>query len=276
MLPARNESEATLRVREVLCSHLSELIAGAVLETALRRSGHAAWALRTADIPFLLEALEHGSLLFLGNPAKVASLMQELSRLGGPRPPSRPAETAPVRSLASEIGRRPEERGHISGAYPIARIAPRPPEATPKAPEAVPRPTERPDGPLPTAALLTRLLVRSEGDIVVARGAARQAAEQLGVSLGFQTLVAAVVSELSRNLVRYAGGGDLELTALAPPHRGLEIVARDRGPGVAEQVHALQGGRDAALRGIERVASYVHVQTTPGRGTLVCVQVRER
>jgi hypothetical protein len=76
--------------------------------------------------------------------------------------------------------------------------------------------------------------------------------------------------------MRYAGGGDIELTALAAPHCGVEILAHDRGASIADHEQALQGGRDAALRGIERAASYFHVHATPGRGVLICAQVRGR
>jgi anti-sigma regulatory factor (Ser/Thr protein kinase) len=288
MLPARSESEATLQVRAVLRAHLSELITGAVLDTALRRAGCSAATLRFADIPLLLEALERGSHLFLGSPAQVAAMMRSLSQLDlgrvGARPASgvhpvasaiRPASQAPERPTSERpertSERSPEDRKLASGSFPVARRTRGQPEM--QAPRG---PSARGELPLPTAASLSWLLIRGEDDIATARAAARQAAVQVMMPLGVQTLAAAVVSELARNLLRYAGGGDIELSALAAPHHGIDIVARDRGPGIADQEHALQSGRDAGLRGIERIASYFHAHTTPGRGTLVCVQVKAR
>ena len=76
-----------------------------------------------------------------------------------------------------------------------------------------------------------------ERDIVHARQRARELARQLGFGPVDQSRVATAVSELARNVVRYAigGGGLARMRSLEQPGRvGLEIVVSDSGPGIAD------------------------------------------
>jgi serine/threonine-protein kinase RsbT len=76
---------------------------------------------------------------------------------------------------------------------------------------------------------------------------ARRAARDLLVALGFGTEATAevvlAVSELAMNLVRYATGGRLLLTALATPTRtGIEVLSQDDGPGIPDVALAMEDG----------------------------------
>lgn len=78
--------------------------------------------------------------------------------------------------------------------------------------------------------------VSDEADVVACRTAARELCAAIGFSAVDQTKVATVVSELARNIVRYARRGTVvlkELTAAGATARGIEVVARDEGPGIA-------------------------------------------
>ena len=73
--------------------------------------------------------------------------------------------------------------------------------------------------------------VASVNDIVTARLQGRVLAERVGFSAGEATLVATAISELARNIVQYAGRGDIVLRTITNgTRRGVVVVARDHGP----------------------------------------------
>jgi serine/threonine-protein kinase RsbT len=88
-----------------------------------------------------------------------------------------------------------------------------------------------------------------------------------------QTRLTTAVSELARNIVLYAGTGQVEVRPTSPP--GLEVVARDNGPGIANLARIMGGdyrsrhGMGLGLRGVKKLAERFDVQTAPGRGTTV-------
>ncbi len=116
--------------------------------------------------------------------------------------------------------------------------------------------------------------VASESAVSRARLRAREVALALGASaLGAQR-VATVVSELSRNIVAYAGAGRLELVPLEGPPREIGIRAIDEGRGIEKLDAILAGqyrsrtGLGKGLLGVKRLASRFDIATGP-RGTRV-------
>lgn len=122
--------------------------------------------------------------------------------------------------------------------------------------------------------------IRVEDDIARARVEARSLCVALGFSVVGQTRFMTAVSELARNIVQYAGDGQIELTPTSAP-RGVEIVARDRGPGIANLDRIMSGnyrsrlGMGLGLRGVKQLAERFDVRTEPGRGTTVSALVRK-
>ena len=84
--------------------------------------------------------------------------------------------------------------------------------------------------------------IRADADIVTARQAARELASRLGFSRTELTLIATAVSEVARNIVRFAGVGQIAVELLDRPRRGVQIVARDTGPGIFDVEQALSDG----------------------------------
>lgn len=132
------------------------------------------------------------------------------------------------------------------------------------------------------AAAEERVAIAGEDDIVAARQVARERAKRLGFGLVDQSRIATAVSELARNVVRYAtdGHGDAiirELTA-GDGRRGIEIVVQDAGPGIADVEQVLRegfttgGGLGMGLPGAKRLMDSMQVDSTPGRGTSVTIQ----
>jgi serine/threonine-protein kinase RsbT len=128
----------------------------------------------------------------------------------------------------------------------------------------------------------TRIPIGDEASIVTARQAARLLAKELGFGAVDQSRIATAVSELTRNVVRYAtdGRGELFMRTLPPSARGtgIELVVRDDGPGIADVDAALrQGftsgrGMGLGLPGARRLMDEMTIDSAPGRGTTVTVR----
>jgi serine/threonine-protein kinase RsbT len=120
--------------------------------------------------------------------------------------------------------------------------------------------------------------VESEADLVTARMKGRELARQLGFSTVDQTLIATAISELGRNILRYAGLGEV---LLMPAGRGgqdgIVVVARDNGPGIPDVGLAMQDGYSTSrglgmgLPGTKRLMDEFQILSEPGRGTTVTV-----
>lgn len=120
--------------------------------------------------------------------------------------------------------------------------------------------------------------VASVNDIVTARLQGRALAQRLGFSTGEATLVATAISELARNIVQYAGSGDILLrTATNGTRRGIVVVARDRGPGIADLKLAVRsgystsGGLGLGLPGVRRIVDDFQIASSREDGTTVTV-----
>lgn len=120
-----------------------------------------------------------------------------------------------------------------------------------------------------------RVPVHRDADIVVARHAAREAAGRLGFSAPDLTAIATAVSEVTRNIVRFASSGEVVIETLEEPRPGISIVARDVGPGIQDVDQALQDGYSTykglglGLPGARRLMDEFAVASEPGRGTTV-------
>ena len=130
-------------------------------------------------------------------------------------------------------------------------------------------------------AVATRVVVqvRVEDDLPRVRNEAKQLAALVGFSLVGQTRLMTAVSELARNIVQYAGEGQIELNPTSSP-RGVEIIAKDRGPGIPDLALVLSGryrsklGMGLGMLGVKRLAEKFDVRTEPGRGTTVHALMR--
>lgn len=120
--------------------------------------------------------------------------------------------------------------------------------------------------------------VRGEEDVLRARSAGRELCIEHLVSDVLLTKIVTAISELGRNIVRYAGTGEIVVRSIVSPQRAIEIVARDRGPGITNLPEILAGkyrsrhGMGAGLRGTKALMDTFEVKTGPGQGTVVTVR----
>lgn len=120
--------------------------------------------------------------------------------------------------------------------------------------------------------------IAREEDIAIARQMAKQLAQEAGFSLADITKIATAVSELARNIYRYAGQGKIMLKKKMDESEGpcLEIIASDRGPGIAEIDLVMTKGYTTyerslgiGLTGVKRLMDYFNIYSEVGKGTVV-------
>jgi serine/threonine-protein kinase RsbT len=131
-------------------------------------------------------------------------------------------------------------------------------------------------GPLPRAEDDGRVCVTSDTDIVTARKKGRALALQQGFSSTEATMVATAISELARNIVLYAGRGEIILIPVEKDRiQGLVIIARDEGPGISDVELAMREGYSTAgrlgvgLPGVGRLVDEWQIISRVGMGTTV-------
>src|SRR2546430_17161896 len=129
---------------------------------------------------------------------------------------------------------------------------------------------------MPTESVVTIL---SDIDVVVARQRGRTMASDIGFHSTDQTIIATAISELARNIVAYAGSGEIKLQAIDQGTRkGMAVVATDKGPGIPDIHRAMQDGYSTGhglglgLPGTKRLMDEFDMKSVVGRGTTVTVK----
>jgi serine/threonine-protein kinase RsbT len=132
---------------------------------------------------------------------------------------------------------------------------------------------------MPVAADETLVPVESDADIVTARQKGRELAAQAGFSGSDLTLIATAISEVARNIITYAERGEIALTiAQRGGRRGLVVVARDEGPGIADIEQAMQDGFSTGkslglgLPGARRLMDEFEIASAVGKGTTITMR----
>lgn len=125
--------------------------------------------------------------------------------------------------------------------------------------------------------------IRSDLDVVFARQEARRMVSGLRFSSSELTLIATAISEVARNIVSYAGTGEIVLRIVQRgQRRGLVVVARDRGPGIADIARAMEDGYSTSrglglgLPGSKRLMDEFDLVSEVGKGTEVTMTKWER
>jgi serine/threonine-protein kinase RsbT len=120
--------------------------------------------------------------------------------------------------------------------------------------------------------------IGSDLDLVRAREKGRVLAGELGFQQSDLTLVATAISELARNIVRYARRGEIILRLAEDGGvPGIVIIARDEGPGIPdvnramEQGYSTSGGLGLGLPGVRRIMDKFEIVSEVGKGTVVTV-----
>src|SRR5919198_4043085 len=129
-----------------------------------------------------------------------------------------------------------------------------------------------------TTTRLGDVYVRRESDIVKVRDRVRRLAREMGFDSTTQIKITTAVSEVTRNIYEYAKSGAISL-ALAErgPDFGLQVTARDDGPGIDETTlrsimrghYQSSSGLGVGLAGTRKLMDEFGIQTKLGEGTRV-------
>ncbi len=124
-----------------------------------------------------------------------------------------------------------------------------------------------------------RVPIDSDTDIVTARQKGREMASRLGFASTDSTLIATAISELARNIVLYARQGEIILSiAEEGTLRGINVMARDEGPGIPDIDRALEEGFSTSrsfgmgLSGVRRLVDEFKIVSEVGSGTTVSIK----
>ena len=124
------------------------------------------------------------------------------------------------------------------------------------------------------------IAISAEHHVAEARRDALLLAQQLGFRRTDAYYLGTAVTELATNIVRHAECGEIRLSALTDHDpAGIEVVASDSGPGIADLDLALRdgysttGGLGGGLPGVIRLMDEVEIHSEPGQGT--CIRARK-
>ena len=101
-------------------------------------------------------------------------------------------------------------------------------------------------------------------------------AQQAGFDEAPGRMIATAVSELVRNILKYAGQGEIRLRRVRKPGgQGIEVEAIDQGPGIEDCERAMQdhysssGTLGLGLPAVRRMMDDFSLESTLGEGTRV-------
>lgn len=119
-------------------------------------------------------------------------------------------------------------------------------------------------------------------DIVTARQRGRSLALELGFNGADVTLIAAAISEVARNIVDHAKHGEILMAPVQSSvnggRRGIQIIARDDGPGIRDVAQAMQYGYSTrkglgvGLPGAKWLMDEFDIASEVGRGTTITMK----
>lgn len=125
--------------------------------------------------------------------------------------------------------------------------------------------------------------INSAVDIVTARQRGRALALELGFNGADVTLIAAAISEVARNIVDHAKRGEILMSSVSVGSNGsgktgIEIIARDEGPGIRDVAQAMQYGYSTrkglgvGLPGAKWLMDEFDIASEVGRGTTIVMK----
>ncbi|MGI9557397.1 MAG: anti-sigma regulatory factor [Solirubrobacterales bacterium] len=129
-------------------------------------------------------------------------------------------------------------------------------------------------GPNPTARPVT-----TDADVALCVVVAGRAAAAAGLSDGAAQSFTTAVSELARNILKFAGQGEIQIRELTRGgRRGVEATATDEGPGISDVKQAMSDNYSSAgtlgigLPGTKRMMDEFEIDTAVDQGTTVTIR----
>ena len=115
-------------------------------------------------------------------------------------------------------------------------------------------------------------------DVVPFRNRVKECAVKIKMGLVNQTKLITAASELGRNMLKYASGGDafIEIVTMGREN-GVRLTFKDKGPGISDLNLAMQDGYSTGkslglgLPGAKRLVNEFELKSEVGKGTTVVI-----
>lgn len=122
------------------------------------------------------------------------------------------------------------------------------------------------------------LPIQQEQDVILLVSHLRQQAVSTGMNALGQIRLITAASELARNMLVHAGGGQVQIERIQrSPRSGMRLIFSDMGPGIANMDKAMQDGFSTGtgmglgLPGAKRLVSEFDLVSVVGEGTTVTI-----
>ncbi|GAB3954892.1 anti-sigma regulatory factor [Spirosoma harenae] len=120
--------------------------------------------------------------------------------------------------------------------------------------------------------------ITREQDVVPFRNRVKEMAVKIGMGIVNQTKLITAASELVRNMLRYAGTGEVRIEVVSRGRdSGVRLTFSDNGPGIPDISLAMQDGYSTGrslglgLPGTRRLVNEFDIKSTVGQGTTVTI-----
>ena len=117
-----------------------------------------------------------------------------------------------------------------------------------------------------------------ESEVILLRNRVKEHALKIKMGLVNQTKLITAVSELVRNMLKYAQGGEVRIEVVTRGRdNGIRITFSDNGPGIADIPQAMKDGYSTGksmgmgLPGAKRLVSEFEIASEVGKGTKVTI-----
>ena len=115
-------------------------------------------------------------------------------------------------------------------------------------------------------------------DVIPFRGRVKEVAVKIKMGLVNQTKLITAASELVRNMLKYASGGEVVIEVVSRGRdNGIRLTFKDKGPGIPDIAMAMQDGFSTGkslglgLPGTKRLVSEFSIKSETGKGTTVTI-----
>ena len=120
--------------------------------------------------------------------------------------------------------------------------------------------------------------IKTEQDTVFLRNRVAEYAGKIKMGLVNQTKLITAASELVRNMLKYAEGGDITIEVVSKGREnGIRLVFRDQGPGIGDVQLAMKDGFSTGkslglgLPGAKRLVNDFNISSELNKGTVVTI-----
>ncbi len=122
------------------------------------------------------------------------------------------------------------------------------------------------------------VIINKEQDVILFRNRVKEFAQKIKMGLVNQTKLITAASELVRNMLRYAEGGDVTIEVVSKGREnGIRLVFKDSGPGISDIPLAMKDGFSTGkslglgLPGAKRLVNDFSITSELNKGTVITI-----